>query len=91
MEEKRDELKGRAEEAAGVLADDSTLKREGQIDRARARIKEILEEAKAKVDDAVEKLNVDRARSKTKEILDEAKTKVDDAVDGLKARLRDDK
>ena len=91
MEEKRDELKGRAEEAAGVLADDSTLKREGQIARARARIKEILEEAKAKVDDAVEKLNVDRARSKTKEILDEAKTKVDDAVDGLKARLRDDK
>ena len=53
MEEKRDELKGRAEEAAGVLADDSTLKREGQIDRARARIKEILEEAKPKVDDPV--------------------------------------
>lgn len=90
MEEKKDELKGRAEEAAGVLADDSTLKREGQIDRARARIKDVLEEAKAKVDDAVEKLNVDRARSRTKEILDEAKTKVDDAVDALKARLRDE-
>ncbi len=91
MDEKKDELKGRVEEAAGVLADDSTLKREGQIDRASARIKDILEEAKTKVDDAVEKLNVDSARYKTKEILDEAKTKVDQAVEALKARLRDER
>jgi uncharacterized protein YjbJ (UPF0337 family) len=91
MEERKDELKGRVEEAAGALADDPSLKRDGQIDRARARIKDILEEAKGKVDDAVEKLNVERARSKTKEVLDEAKGKVDEAVDALKARLRDEK
>ncbi len=91
MAEKKDELKGRVEEAAGVLADDSTLKREGQIDRAGARIKDILEDAKTKVDDAVERLNVDSARDRTKEILDEAKTKVDQAVDALKARLRDER
>jgi uncharacterized protein YjbJ (UPF0337 family) len=88
VNEEIDDLKSRAKEAAGDDTDDQHLKREGQIDRAGARIKEILEEAKAKVDDAVEKLNVDRARARTKEILDEAKTKVDDAVDALKSRLR---
>ncbi len=89
MEEK-DELKGRLEQAAGVLTDNRQLKREGQVDRAAARIKEILEEAKSSVDEAVERLNVDRARDRTKEILDEAKSKVDDAVASLKARLRSD-
>ena len=88
MAEEIDDLKGRAKEAAGDLTDDQHLKREGQIDRAGARIKEILDEARTKVDDAVEKLNVERARARTKEILDEAKTKVDDAVDALKSRLR---
>jgi uncharacterized protein YjbJ (UPF0337 family) len=84
----KDELKGRVEEAAGDLTDNQELKREGQVDRTGAKIKEILEEARTKVDDAVEKLNVDRARARTKEILEEAKTKVDDAVDALKARLQ---
>lgn len=88
MNEGIDDLKGRAKEAAGDLTDDQHLKREGQIDRAGARIKEIIEEAKAKVDDAVEKLNVERARSRSKEILDEAKAKADEAVDALKSRLR---
>jgi uncharacterized protein YjbJ (UPF0337 family) len=88
MSESTDDLKGRAKEAAGDLTDDQHLKREGQVDRAAARIKEILEEAKTKVDDAVEKLSVERARGRSKEILEEAKTKVDDAVDALKSRLR---
>jgi uncharacterized protein YjbJ (UPF0337 family) len=88
VNEEIDDLKSGAKDAAGEGTDDQHLKREGQVDRAGARIKEILEEAKAKVDDAVEKLNVDRARARTKEILDEAKTKVDDAVDALKSRLR---
>jgi uncharacterized protein YjbJ (UPF0337 family) len=88
MAEEIDDLKGRAKEAAGDLTDDPSLRREGQIDRAGAKIKEILDEAKAKVDDAVEKLSVERARARTKEILDEAKSKVDDAVDALKSRLR---
>ncbi len=90
MNEKSDDLKGRAKEAAGDLTDDGHLKREGQIDRAGARIKEILEEAKAKVDDAVDKLSAERARARSKEILDEAKAKVDEAVDALKSRLRGD-
>ncbi len=89
MEEK-DELKGRVEQAAGDLTDNPQLKREGQVDRAAAKIKEILEEAKTKVDEAVEKLDVERARSRSKELLDEAKAKVDDAVDALKTRLRSD-
>ncbi|MDQ3641164.1 MAG: CsbD family protein [Actinomycetota bacterium] len=50
MNEKTDDLKGRAKEAAGDLTDDGHLKREGQVDRAGARIKEIFEEARAKVD-----------------------------------------
>ena len=89
MEEK-DELKGRVEQAAGDLTDNPQLKREGQVDRAAAKIKEILEEAKTKVDEAVERLDVERARARSKELLDEAKAKVDDAVDALKCRLRSD-
>ena len=88
MEEKLEDLKGRAKEAAGDLTDDRHLKREGQIDRAAAKIKEILDDARGKVDDAIQKLNVERARDRTKEILEETKTKIDDAVDALKARLR---
>ncbi len=84
----KDEFKGRVEEAAGDLADNPSLKREGQVDRAAAKIKEVLEEAKAKVDEAVERLHVDRARERSKEILDEAKAKVDEAVDALRAKLR---
>lgn len=88
MEENLEDLKGRPKEAAGDPTDDRHLKREGQIDRAAAKIEEILDDAKVKVDDAIEKLNVERARGKTKEILEETKTKIDAAVDALKARLR---
>lgn len=90
MNEKTDDLMGRAKAAAGDLTDDGRLKREGQIDRAGAKIKEIFEEARAKMDDAVDKLSAEKARARSKEILDEAKAKVDDAVDALKARLRGD-
>ncbi len=89
MDEK-DDLKGRLEQAAGDLTDNQQLKREGQVDRAAAKIKEILEEARTKVDEAIERLNVERARARTQEILDEAKAKVDDAAEALKARLRSD-
>jgi uncharacterized protein YjbJ (UPF0337 family) len=88
MDEKPEGLKGEPKEVAGDLANDGHIKREGQIDRAAAKIKEILDDAKGRVDDAIGKLNVERARDKTKEILDETKTKIDDAVDALKARLR---
>lgn len=90
MNDKTDELKGRAKEAAGDLTDDRHLKREGQVDRAGARIKEIFEEARAKMDDAVDRLSAERARARSKEILDEAKAKVDEAVEALKSRLRGD-
>ena len=90
MAEEIDDLKGRAKEAAGDLTDDQHLKREGQIDRAGARIKEIFEKARAKMDDAVDKLSEERARARSKKILDEAKTKIDEAVDALKSRLRSD-
>lgn len=90
MNEKTDDLMGRAKAAAGDLTDDGHLKREGQIDRAGAKIKEIFEEARAKMDDAVDKLSAEKARARSKEILDEAKAKIDDAVDALKARLRGD-
>ena len=56
MNEKTDDLQGQAKEAAGDLTDDGHLKREGQIDHAGARSKEIFEEARAKVDDAVDAL-----------------------------------
>jgi uncharacterized protein YjbJ (UPF0337 family) len=90
MDEK-DDLKGRLEQAAGDLTDNPQLKREGQVDRAAARIKEILDEARTKVDQAIERLDIERARARTQEVLDEAKVKVDDAAEALKTRLRSDR
>lgn len=49
-----DELKGRAKEAAGDLADDDDLKREGKLDRATGTIKEKVEQASDKVKDALD-------------------------------------
>ena len=45
-----DDMKGRAKEAAGDLADDDKLKREGKADQAGAKVKEVAENAKEKVD-----------------------------------------
>jgi uncharacterized protein YjbJ (UPF0337 family) len=57
-----DEAKGRAKEAAGDLADDEKLKREGKVDRAASTVKE-------KVDDTAEKFGdkVDDVADKVKE------------------------
>jgi uncharacterized protein YjbJ (UPF0337 family) len=56
MEGKFDEMKGRAEEAAGDLTDDDELRREGKTDRAAGKAKSKLEEAKewaeSKIDEA---------------------------------------
>jgi uncharacterized protein YjbJ (UPF0337 family) len=49
-----DETKGRAKEAAGDLTDKDDLKREGKQDRAGAKVKEFAEDAKEKVEDAVD-------------------------------------
>ena len=50
-----DEAKGRAKEAAGVVAGDEDLEREGKLDRAGANVKEKFEDAKDKVDDVIDK------------------------------------
>jgi uncharacterized protein YjbJ (UPF0337 family) len=50
---KSDELKGRVKEAAGVLTDDTKLKREGQVDQAAGHVKQKVEKVVDKVKDAV--------------------------------------
>jgi uncharacterized protein YjbJ (UPF0337 family) len=54
--EKVDDLKGRAKEAAGDLTDNDDLKREGKIDRTAANVKEKVKDAVDKVRDKVEDL-----------------------------------
>jgi uncharacterized protein YjbJ (UPF0337 family) len=55
MEGKKDDLKGRAKEAAGDLTDDEELKREGKADRATGSVKDKLEKAKDKGEELVDK------------------------------------
>jgi uncharacterized protein YjbJ (UPF0337 family) len=56
-----DKAKGRIKEAAGALADDDQLKREGKLDQAAGKIKDGVERAVDKVRDAVTgKKGVDR-------------------------------
>jgi uncharacterized protein YjbJ (UPF0337 family) len=38
-----DEVKGRAKEALGDLTDDDKLKKEGSIDRAKGRVKDVVD------------------------------------------------
>jgi uncharacterized protein YjbJ (UPF0337 family) len=54
-EGKFDELKGRAKEAAGDLADDEDLEREGKADQAAGKVKEKANKAIDKIKDAVDK------------------------------------
>ncbi len=51
------DVRGRAKEAAGALTDDDALKAEGQGDQAAASVKDKLSQAKGKLDDAVDKAN----------------------------------
>lgn len=64
MEDKMDELKGRAKQAAGDLTDDEDLKHEGRVDEAGAKVKEKLKDAENKgadlVDEAKQKIRRDR-------------------------------
>jgi len=50
---KTDELKGRVKEAAGVLTDDTKLKREGQLDQAVGKLKQATDKMLDKAKDAV--------------------------------------
>ena len=58
MDGKKDDLMGRAKEAAGDLTDDDDLKREGKVDRATGKVKEKAGEA------------ADKAREKVKDLTD---------------------
>jgi uncharacterized protein YjbJ (UPF0337 family) len=59
MGENIDEAKGRVKEAAGDLADNDDLKREGKLDRAGASVKDKVSEAAEKIGEGV-----DRAKDK---------------------------
>jgi uncharacterized protein YjbJ (UPF0337 family) len=53
MSGKMDQVKGRVKEAAGVLTDDASLKREGQLDQVVGKVKETAEKAADKIKDAL--------------------------------------
>ncbi len=53
MSGKADELKGRVKEAAGAMADDDELRREGKVDQAAGKTKKAAERVIDKVKDAV--------------------------------------
>lgn len=50
---KPDQVKGRIKEAAGVLADDDSLKREGKRDQVVGKVKDKAKKAADKVKDAL--------------------------------------
>lgn len=49
-----DDLKGRVKEAAGDLTGDEDLQREGKVDQASGKVKEMLEDAKEKVEGVID-------------------------------------
>ena len=51
--EKFEDLKGRAKEAAGDLTNDKDLEREGKVDQATAKVKEKVGDAADKVKDVL--------------------------------------
>lgn len=53
MGENIDEAKGRAKEAAGDLADDDSLKKEGKVDQAVSDVKEKVDDIADKVKDRI--------------------------------------
>lgn len=54
MGSKMDETKGRLKEAAGVLADDERLEREGKLDQASGSVKDKIEQGKDKLSNVVD-------------------------------------
>lgn len=51
-----DEAKGRAKEAAGDLTDDKDLQREGKMDQAGAKVKDVIEDVKDAAERVVDKV-----------------------------------
>jgi uncharacterized protein YjbJ (UPF0337 family) len=54
MSGETDQMKGRIKQAAGDLADDPDLKREGKRDEAAGKLKEKVDDVKDEVDDAID-------------------------------------
>jgi uncharacterized protein YjbJ (UPF0337 family) len=54
MSGKSDEIKGRVKEAAGAIADDDKLRREGKVDQAAGKVKQAAEKAVDAVKNAVQ-------------------------------------
>ena len=52
---KVDDVRGKAKEAIGDLADDGTLKNEGKVDQAEGSIKDKVDSAADKVKDALKR------------------------------------
>lgn len=57
MSGKTDELKGRVKEAAGAIADDDKMRREGKTDQAVGKVKQGFEKAVDKTKEKIEELN----------------------------------
>jgi uncharacterized protein YjbJ (UPF0337 family) len=55
-EGKFDDAKGRMKEAVGDLTDDDSMKREGKVDRAGGTVKDKADDAKDKVEGAVDNI-----------------------------------
>ncbi len=54
MSAETDQAKGRIKQAAGDLTDNDDLKREGQADETAGKVKNMFDDAKDKLDDAVD-------------------------------------
>jgi uncharacterized protein YjbJ (UPF0337 family) len=48
MVDNSDDLKGRVKEAAGDLTDDDDLKREGKVDQATGKVKDVVDDVAGK-------------------------------------------
>jgi uncharacterized protein YjbJ (UPF0337 family) len=59
MSGKSDELKGRVKEAAGAIADDDKLRREGKVDQAKGKVKQQIDKAATKVKNAIDEATKD--------------------------------
>jgi uncharacterized protein YjbJ (UPF0337 family) len=57
MSGKTDELRGRVKEAAGAIADDNHLRREGKADQTAGKAKQAVEKAVDKAKEKFEELN----------------------------------
>ena len=56
MSGKSEEIKGRIKEAAGALTDDDKLRREGKVDQATGKVKQVVEKVVDKTKDVIKDL-----------------------------------